>query len=513
MGVRCRRSTQSYISIPDVAGLRLSEFAIEVCGVRFEDLPGSGEHYPFVTKGELDQASGGDANYWFGLWNDGGTYKLRVGYIGSAADQEYASAFTPTVGRWYSFLATFKASGGELRIYEEQRRTPGDPTEASAYTEVGSGSTGHPAITTSTQPVYIGASDDASASAVGEVANATISEVRLYSAEKLPATQDALLTTRLKGNETDLVGLWRLDDWQGQTDGGGSTAYDRQRGGGNDGSFVSRPQWSDDPLDLYHEAGLIGSGLGFVGWHSGTTRPQAVITASEEDSDYLDNNLRSPSQAYVWRTTDATGAKTVVVDFGQPVAIWALTVDNHNLDSGATINAQLHTADSWGAPSVDEHVTFHPSILRHCFARPQKYRYARISITDAAAAGAYIQLGTLHWWVCWPFHEGADADSYPLHDPSTAVRARHGWRTARAQSVRPDLTIDWTSLRRGPGYELRRILQSVGGGAPVWVCPNAKRELYRGVYGYVTALPQEQLGDPSWVTTAWGGLGVEADRP
>ena len=269
--------------------------------------------------------------------------------------------------------------------------------------------------------------------------------------------------------------------------------------------------WADDPLDLTYPIGIIADGL--FCWHSGTHRTEMAITASDADSSWPASNLLSPLQAVPTRTANATGTKTWVFDFGEPVLLHTMSVYNHNLSSGAIILAQLNASDSWGAPSVSETVTVHPGRLIHVFARPYWYRYARLSVTDAAAAGGYIQLGTCDWWQAFELF-GSTYYTRALTDMSGSVETQHGTRIPRTLTTGRDLTLRLEDMKRPHGRRFSEVLLEVGGGASVLVMADPVHYLYASsAYGILSSLPTEKIEDPSWEYVSFSEFGVLGDRP
>lgn len=254
---------------------------------------------------------------------------------------------------------------------------------------------------------------------------------------------------------------------------------------------------------------------GILGYASLTRRPLATITASDEDSAHPASDLRSPIQGRPTRTANATGAKTWVIDAGEPIPIWALGVYNHNLSSIADIVIAGHTADSWGSPAFSATVPYHPDRLVYSMPRPQQYRYWRLSVTDASAAGGYIELGTLDLWPAWPFPQPpVMGDALTIQDPSTAQEIPHGDKVLRTLATSGNVSFSFRALRKAHALALRDVLKDIGTGSPVLAVLDPKLGLYSDTYyGTLQGSVGESIsGGAAWTHHDVGPITVLADR-
>lgn len=103
-----------------------------------------------------------------------------------------------------------------------------------------------------------------------------------------------------------------------------------------------------------------------------------------------------------FRFKDAVGTKTVLIDHGSATPADAFFCHSHNFTSGATIRLQRHATDSWGAPTVNELLTW-AALKMGKFFSSTSLRYSRISVLDASNTqapefkpflGAYLELAT-----------------------------------------------------------------------------------------------------------------------
>lgn len=89
---------------------------------------------------------------------------------------------------------------------------------------------------------------------------------------------------------------------------------------------------------------------------------------------------------------------TMVFDLLTAQEAKALFIHLHNVSPGATVRIQGHTSDAWGAPSLNETVTWRAGTMVHYIAAASKtYRYWRLVVEgDAANPDGYIGIGELY---------------------------------------------------------------------------------------------------------------------
>jgi hypothetical protein len=423
---------------------------------------------------------------------------------------------TLTVGRWYAVAAVHDDAAGTITFYWGERQSPYNHTAISVYSDTSAttGLAGTPA--TGVKIFRLGADGNASL-VTANVANASLSEWAGYNVALSRATLEGRLSERLNGRESGLIWYYPLDD--GPTGVTEALAFDCTIAIYPTLTLVNRPQWTDDPLDLYYRRGSWAQ-TSLLGLQSWTMLPDVAITASSEHASFPDDNLRNPRQAKPWAAAFAASPVNVVFNFGRPRPILAFTADNHTCSSAATIRVQLHTADSWAGPQVDENVVWRRRKLRHVFDRPYEYQYARVLITDPDPYGsahglAAIQLGTAHWWA--PFDPvdiidmaGAEAS---VEDPSTAVVTPHARRIPRTLDKERRRTYSISQMRTGRALHLREQLRAAGEGGPVYVVPDIRRDLFVGdVYGLIETFPTETIHDSTGTRRDVVGLTVREDH-
>jgi hypothetical protein len=120
-----------------------------------------------------------------------------------------------------------------------------------------------------------------------------------------------------------------------------------------------------------------------------------ILSATTELANFPSSNTQNIHTSTRWRTTAET-AQAIVIDAGAGNTITAdcIAIAGHNLSSGATIKFQMHTSDAWGAPDLDETITYRSGIMIKFFTSTAK-RFIRFYFDDAANTDGYIEIGRL----------------------------------------------------------------------------------------------------------------------
>lgn len=121
-----------------------------------------------------------------------------------------------------------------------------------------------------------------------------------------------------------------------------------------------------------------------------------LVDTSTEDAVYIDDYLYDyrPSRPFYFT---AKAAQWVKIDFGAATDVTLCAVFNHNFTDAATIRIQGNAADAWGAPTVNELMTWREFDMYHVFSASQ--RYWRFYVDDAANPD-YPRIGDL-WLGEW----------------------------------------------------------------------------------------------------------------
>ncbi|MDA1000902.1 MAG: hypothetical protein O2807_10380 [bacterium] len=117
------------------------------------------------------------------------------------------------------------------------------------------------------------------------------------------------------------------------------------------------------------------------------------------------SRFRSPGKIFdldpatKWRTANPpSDPESLVLDLGAAKAPDALILHAHNLSAAAAIRIQGNGADSWGAPAVDEAVTWRAdSLVHYLTSAPRSHRYWRLLLAgDAANADGFLEIGEVY---------------------------------------------------------------------------------------------------------------------
>lgn len=111
-----------------------------------------------------------------------------------------------------------------------------------------------------------------------------------------------------------------------------------------------------------------------------------VITAGSEDAYLPVENVQHPHRSKVYRTGTAAAAEWIKFDLGSAKAVQSVILLDHTLTgSDSLIKLQGNATDSWGAPSVDETLTYNAGTLAKFLSAAQTYRWWRVIFTKSAA--------------------------------------------------------------------------------------------------------------------------------
>ncbi len=119
----------------------------------------------------------------------------------------------------------------------------------------------------------------------------------------------------------------------------------------------------------------------------------AALSANSENINYPLTNLFDYRLSRKYRTDAGTTTATIVFDAGAAITVNSIDIAGHNISSGvSTLKFQGNASDSWGAPSVDETLTYAAGVINKDFTGGS-YRYWRLHIIDAGNTDTYIEIG------------------------------------------------------------------------------------------------------------------------
>lgn len=139
--------------------------------------------------------------------------------------------------------------------------------------------------------------------------------------------------------------------------------------------------------------------------------PAVVLTPSSEVATLPAENVLDEFRERVWRTGNAAGTETLVIDLGAAFAVTSIILLAHTLLAGdSNIKLEANSADSWGAPPFTSGITWSADTIAAVFAA-QTYRYWRLSFTKASASArdiGRIFLGSHYELEDQPDYDGFD---------------------------------------------------------------------------------------------------------
>lgn len=120
------------------------------------------------------------------------------------------------------------------------------------------------------------------------------------------------------------------------------------------------------------------------------------FSVSSEQGNFPASNLQNIHLVNSWRTNSLTDQYvTIDAGLGNTITPTCVAIAAHNLTSGATIKFQANDTDAWGAPALDETITYDAGIMTKIFSNSTGYRYCRFSFHDPSNPDGYIEIGRL----------------------------------------------------------------------------------------------------------------------
>ncbi len=189
--------SSQYLSISDAnqTGLKMSgSFTMEMW-VKFESVPTTTS---FALAGKSDQNLGSNFGYITFIHNNSGTLRFLTYLAPSAGGgTAYGRDWTPATDTWYHIAITWDAPGTTLRYYVDGSQVGSDITTAESSLYTGG-----------TAPFTIGMNGDGTSNPF----DGLIDDVRVFNRALSAGEIAANFNKELDGNESGLVGYWRLNN-------------------------------------------------------------------------------------------------------------------------------------------------------------------------------------------------------------------------------------------------------------------------------------------------------------
>lgn len=192
-----------------------------------------------------------------------------------------------------------------------------------------------------------------------------------------------------------------------------------------------------------------------------------TLTPSSENTSYPRANLIDENGAKPWRTANVSTSHTMVNDFGSAQTIDTCCIVNPNYTSAAIIRIQGHTADSWGAPDVNEVITVSgfgtdPPFYNifHKLASSQSKRYWRLFIDNTTNPDGFYETGEWLLGVRVTVATGQDpeigfTETYP--DPNVLHQTEylHDYAYIRDLDDVRNMQLEWKDITLATLTQLR----------------------------------------------------------
>lgn len=188
-----------------------------------------------------------------------------------------------------------------------------------------------------------------------------------------------------------------------------------------------------------------------------------VQTYSTQDSGFPASNLRNPQRTQLWRTGATVADEWSVFDLGSAQPVTGCAIFSHTLlNTDSNIKIQGHTADSWGAPSFSQTLTWVSGTIFATFAS-QNFRYWRLIFTKAAAGVTRdvgrLWIGTYYAPTDVPDWSGVQARPDIL---DAKFRVPYGPTYGERRTTQRKFDIAFSAVPNAQRVQLKAIADAVG---------------------------------------------------
>lgn len=188
-----------------------------------------------------------------------------------------------------------------------------------------------------------------------------------------------------------------------------------------------------------------------------------LFAASSEVSTLPASNLAHEFRKKVWRTGSTSAAEYVVIDLGIAQNATACILLDHDLTvSDSQIAIQANSSDSWGAPPVNQALTWQAGAIGETFGGGS-YRYWRLIFTKSSANESR-SIGRLFLGTYYLTPEQPDFDGYDeqLNDLARKQKTLSGQTYTEIVDKGYTLRCDFSKSPNTMAETLRAIAEEVG---------------------------------------------------
>ena len=202
---------------------------------------------------------------------------------------------------------------------------------------------------------------------------------------------------------------------------------------------------------------------------SDETLKDSVLTVNSENINFPITNILNTSLKRLSQTLAGTTTMTIVFDAGVPVTVNSISIANHNISSGvSTLDFQGNASDSWGAPSVDESLTWVVGIISKQFTGGS-FRYWRVNIIDAGNTDTFIELGRVSGTNALTSPGIGNEVSRSYKSDTQKVRSNAGNSYGNIYPKYRTISIQWKKLTVANVAELETFFDQVDSSIPFFI--------------------------------------------
>lgn len=234
-----------------------------------------------------------------------------------------------------------------------------------------------------------------------------------------------------------------------------------------------------------------------------------TMTPTSEAERLPVENIADALRGRPWRTGTASAGENVVIDLGSAQAVTAIILLAHTLTAGDTlIKIEGNAADSWGAPSFTQALTWSAGPIAAVFAS-QSFRYWRLSFTKSAAGETRdigrVFLGTYYQTTDQPSWNGYAID---YSDLSRKLRTPSGQiYVARIATQQRLFKADFDQIPNSQADALRTLIAYVGESVSFFTQVDTNSPLTEFLYLKLSKSPKfgaqgvDETGSLAWNVT------------
>lgn len=213
-----------------------------------------------------------------------------------------------------------------------------------------------------------------------------------------------------------------------------------------------------------------------------------TLTTNSEDSSYpIENAQDYQLTKKYWATGDT--AEWVKIDGLASEAITASIayVAGHNLTSAATVAIQGNDTDAWGAPTVNEAMTWWSGVIWKAFTSDD-LEFWRWTFADAANPDTVIKIGRLGLGTYFDLTAWASNDfTRRTVDTSVISRSVTGQVYGDERITYKEYEFTFPDLDDTDRVNLETMYETVKKVKPIVLIPNPSDTTLRPIYGVITA--------------------------